>query len=378
MKTPGTYCPRLRVVIIITAAHLSVIYCATAAMAAGAGHPAKNAATDGVLVNLSIAGLPDAKKLSPGGLAVRNYDNNSAPRAQITISLTGTHSSAWGGSVTVTANTSQTITLYDAAAGGNVVPLRSSFPASTLPKSLYVEGTTYSSQMRDVTVTATASSGATDKVNFTVLWVDRPTINCSHTQPSALDTARQKYIDVSFDQAGFFGPQFFNNGKRYGIGVEISAVVHPPTFSYPPNALQLSRVVIGEVYVVNPQGTVLKTVDTPPTPDTSRPSWQDDTPDANGKIYDLDTPGANIPERGGEAGDNAVGLRNYTECATITLAGSGVICSPIEYYYESLSITEQAVGNWGPTQDFVETLAEGILSSLTYPLNYSVIPLPGN
>lgn len=177
---------------------------------------------------VSIVGLDDTTKVSPGGLVVLNVqsEGNSAPPQRIVVGVT--HGRV-GHSLTVTFTVAQTgsgvVRVYNADAKAyltfnNVDNVFTVKPEA--PQTLYVEGlgsgsvgtgiTGYSSSMRDVVLKAT-SGGHTDKADMTVLWVDTPNFARKDALPSD-----NKPID---------------SDNRMGWDEVIGAKVYPPTFSYP-------------------------------------------------------------------------------------------------------------------------------------------------
>lgn len=305
-------------------------------------------------VSISINGVANADKFTVGGLVVLNSDNNTPPRQMITIAKA--QPTSYSGNVTITRNNTN-VKLFNAATGGTEITFNGTdnkFANSALPVSLYVEGATFSSTMRDVTLQlfADGASSAGDQATFTVLWVDQPGVSFSGTI-AANDAARTDYINWTVAHTDQLGPQNYNAnfGQRAGWGTEASGVVHPSNFNYPSNDLKLERDVEFHDWIDNgsstvDQGTFSTTI--PPGNDTGPAAAMDSNPSPNGTIYDWDAPGL----------DNTVSApqnqirrtrNNFKTFASITVGGTAVRCSPVTVYFVRFSMQQQTAPsgtNW--------------------------------
>ena len=131
-------------------------------------------------------------KQQNGGLVVKNFDGNNAPREEIVLS--GGPSSAVGSVVLTESNFAGGtgwVQIFTAQTGGTAINFsgpnaNNVFPVNALPKDLWVQGVAASTNMADVKLTLQAKGtngallpGVTDWVSFTVLWVEPVTIKFS-------------------------------------------------------------------------------------------------------------------------------------------------------------------------------------------------------
>jgi len=243
-------------------------------------------------VDLKIAGLADAaEETKPGKVLIKNGD-----MAQITITVTEAGkvklscTQTGNGRLTVYTDRTTTVTLpatYDLAAGAS--------------QTLYVKGTTASSQMGDLTLTADYKNGtATDKALVTVLWV---TIiaECRNANTLANDNAgRNEYNQQVVPATYNLGHHMFID--RMGWGCEFKGTVAPSNFN--------QDIILGRDWEYRGYGGRRGDIrnayrDWPATisghgGDVSFEVWRDDDPQSGGsagKIYDVDDPGqlTNIP-----------------------------------------------------------------------------------
>jgi hypothetical protein len=282
---------------------------------------------------VDVDGVAAAKKATDGGLVVRSFDANGAPRKKITLKKV-TDPVGFAGSLLVNC-ASDKIKIFDAAAGGTQVLLdgtHNKFANAGLPKHLWVEGAKASDGMADVEVTLDVDSGPAkaDSFKVTVLWVDQPDLAFTGTV-SADNAKREKYklLFKSFT----LGLQTTDDptNKRMGWGSEASAKVHPPKFNYPGNDLRLER----DYYFRDYNGSASMatgnySASLPPGNDSSPDTYRDDDPDPNGIIYDVDAAGLNIPDA--PAGTIHRTRNNFKSFASITVEGKKVRCSPVREY----------------------------------------------
>ena len=299
---------------------------------------------------LAVAGVAEASKVTVGGLLVRRFDGNNAPRKKITLSLTN----AGATTKLLLQFAGAQIKVYDARNGGNEVKIDGAtnlFGAGTLPKDLWVEGVNPSSAMRDVELSAIVEGhpGQKDTAKLTVLWVEQPTVALAGSM-SAHNAKRTAY--KNWTKAGTFslGLQEYNNhfGARMGCGSEASAKVHPSGFQFPGNNLKLERDYYFRDYdgsVVVSQGNHSATL--PPGNDTGPPAARDDNPAPDDTIYDWDAAGLPIPV----APQNTIKRtrNNFQAFASITVEGTSVRCSPVRDYFIRFSEKQAAApsgANW--------------------------------
>jgi hypothetical protein len=197
-----------------------------------------------VQADLDIQGLSEADEDSVGGLVVRNFDTNSAPRKRIIIQKIAP--SSFTGNVILTSGSTK-IKAFTAATGGTEITFNGTdnkFANSGLPKDLFVEGTGFSDTMRDVQLRTEIENVANsnDTVSFTVLWVDQPVVLTAGTI-SADNDKKNGYQGWTVANTLSLGVQFYNAnfGARMGWGTEAGALVHPSNFNYPGNDLKLER-----------------------------------------------------------------------------------------------------------------------------------------
>src|SRR5262249_49495794 len=112
-----------------------------------------------------------------GGLIVRNFNANNAPRKKITIGKSAT--AGFAGNILITSSSAK-VSFFAADAGGAALAqdgTQNKFANAALPKDLFVEGVTESATMRDIEIAINADGGAAmDTAKLTVLWVDQPTV----------------------------------------------------------------------------------------------------------------------------------------------------------------------------------------------------------
>jgi hypothetical protein len=298
---------------------------------------------------IAVGGVAEADKVTVGGLLVRRFDGNAAPRKKITLSLT----SAGDTTNLLLQYAGDKIKIYDAANGGQEITIDGTanlFGTGTLPKDLWVEGVNQSDAMRDVELSAIVQGpGQKDTAKLTVLWVEQPTVALAGTM-SATNAKRAGYGGWTKDGSFNLGLQQFNAnfGARMGWGSEASAKVHPSGFNFPGNNLKLER----DFYYRDYDGNVLAdqgnhSAHLPPGNDTGPASARDDTPAPNDTIYDWDAAGLPIPV----APQNTIKRtrNNFQAFASITVEGTSVRCSPVRDYLIRFSQQQTAApsgANW--------------------------------
>jgi len=327
------------------------------------GHGGTDSATATVEVNymdLDIKDLDDEQEDAPGGLVVKNADNNNAPRQEIVLQAPA--NPTWAGNVVLTKSTGGgSVRVFDAATGGNEITFNgtdNAFFSGTLPRSLYVEGSGESLLMGDVTLTL-APQGVgfgSDSVNFTVLWVDCVGLRWFNNV-SADNEARETYNSVTIGDSYALGLQEYENPLEWGLGTEAYGLVHPLEFDY--SYLDLAGAHTANVYLDRDSqvrwwlnsGTPLgegewRNFDDPAVPppgnDTSGEAWRDDDQSNSspvGFIYDLDVPG--IYEYSRPVDEIRRFRANFKIFATVQLPdGQLVRASAITTYHVALSIKQ--------------------------------------
>lgn len=303
-----------------------------------------------VEVKLSIDGVADANKLSTGGLVVRQFDGNNAPRKTIILQA-GPSSS--NGSVVLTRNNDR-VKVFTAASGGTEIAFDGTdnkFAISSIPSTglnLWVEGNNFSDAMRDVTLTLTLDSmpAVKDTITFTVLWLDQPTIVTSGTVSTnnAAEAAyrAQCFASGTLAPAPLGGPFILPKcGTRMGWGTEASAKVHPANFVYPGNDLRLERDTEFHDWNGNGTSTIRQrryNTNIPPGNDTSDASARDDDPAPNDTIYDLDVPGLLLSNAA--QGTIKRTRNNFKAFSSITIGSVSVRCSQVTEYLVRFSIKQ--------------------------------------
>lgn len=315
---------------------------------------ARPAPKKAVTVNLEVPGLAGARKRNPGSIIVRNYDGNNAPRKQITISVFNAGTS-WNGSVTLTSNATQIVKVYDAATGGNEIEFNGTsnvFPRGSLPKTLYVEGVTYSGSMRDVEFTA-QTGGSAEKANFTVLWCEAPTIKFDglvSSDNSALPEWRR--LEDPMGRLGVIVKE--NAGVVWAY--EARSQVRPGNLdarlfgaSSPARELLLDRDSKSRGYrftslddnIVRNTPEFSATI--PPGRDTTTPPLRDDNENAQGRLYDLDPPQITTVSKDEPQGTIYRARFLFKEFAATKVNGQWVRCSPVTRFYIRYSIKQTLV-----------------------------------
>ena len=297
---------------------------------------------------ISLDGVDDAHKMTPGGIVVRNADNNDAPRLKVTVDVSNPPAN-WNGTITLT-SPSSSIQVFDASTGGNVIAFDGThnvFSKASLPVTLYVQGQSSSSTMGDVQLKAQAdTNGGSDTANLTVLWCDQPTIKLTtsdHVSPD--DLAKQGYIDffIGRDQLG--GPFESKIGTFTSCGAEGRATVYPSNFDNSSFDLKLDQDTQNRLYInsmpntdgkVGGYETFSQTVNGTKGNDTAPNDLRDDDQMKIGAVYQIDDPGLNTisQEPQGTIYRMRFLAKNF---ANITINGTIVRCSPVTEYSINLS-----------------------------------------
>jgi len=242
-------------------------------------------------LDLDIKDLDEEQEDDPGGLVVKNADNNNAPRKEIILQKVVPES--WTGDVVLSKHTCQgDVRLFTAKTGGDEILFDAVFPSSSLPQHLFVQGSLQSYTMRDCTLTLDTTDmwGSEDSVKFTTLWVD-PVDVAFGGQVSAANEARDAYIDRTVPKWELLGPQQYVNPDEWGWGTEATGLVHPADFEWQISRVFLNRNAEAKVW----DGGENLVWSFPFDEDTSLPLWRDDDPtDSGGWIYDLDVPRCEI------------------------------------------------------------------------------------
>jgi len=305
---------------------------------------------DPLHAKIDLAGVAEADKVTIGGLIVRRFDGNNAPRKKVTISMVALPAGCTAN--VILQSGSDKINIYDAAAAGNLIAINGAenrFPSASLPRDLWVEGINYSDTMRDIELSVDVEGATTrdDFVKLTALWLDKPNVVLSGTI-SAHNAKRDNY--KNWTHAGNFDLklQMYGIENRRGWGSEASSKVHPAGLNYPANDLKLERDMFIRYYT---NGAVTYTREysapIPPGNDTG-PAWaRDDNPAPDDTIYDFDAPGAYTDAA---AKDTVIRIRyNFKAFASITVEHQAVRCSEVTQYYVRFSqkqITDPSGRNW--------------------------------
>ncbi|HPA46722.1 MAG TPA: hypothetical protein PK395_13230, partial [bacterium] len=315
-----------------------------------------------VKVDLDIDGISEENEESVGGLVVKNLGDNNPPRKKITIQKA--LPTSWGGDVILTRGDTK-IKVFTAATGGTEITFNGTdnkFANSSLPLDLYVEGNTHSSTMRDTGLDVKGQVAGEDIVNcvdsvdFTVLEVGTPTVKLTGSVSDDNDK-RNNYWNYAVPHTYSLGMRIYYNGAFYwmGYGEETWATVYPTNFSYPGYSLYLDRDHEHHSWIGDGTSTIDDdefSVSIPKGNDTSLDSLRDDSPTANGIIYDLDMPGLIIPDP--VAQNEIYRFRaNFKSFATLTLNGTDthVRCSPIQSHFVRFSMKQLDAPtgtNWAP------------------------------
>jgi hypothetical protein len=294
---------------------------------------------------IDVAGIAEADKVTVGGLIVRKFDNNKAPRKKITISMKTLPAGSTAD--VLVQNTSNKIKIFDAAVAGTEVQIdgaKNKFSSASLPKDLWIEGVDASASMRDIEVSVDVAGVITkdDSAKLTVLWVDKPTVSLSGTTSpnNSKKGAYKAWTKAGTDNLGL---QEYNAtmGQRIGWGSEASAKVNPTKFKFPGSDLKLER----DYDFKDINGSVdmnsgSRSATVPPGNDTGPASARDDDPDPDDMLYDFDAAGLGIPN---VAVNTIYRTRNnFWAFASITVDGKPVRCSEIREYFISFSQKQTA------------------------------------
>jgi hypothetical protein len=287
-------------------------------------------------VALLVDGVVAAKKVSEGGLIVRNFDSNNAPRKKITIQAVSP--AGVTGDVIFQCNSAK-VKFFDAATAGSEIKIDGTgnkFAAGVLPKTLFAEGVTASDDMRDITISLDfAGRTNLDSATLTILWVDKPIVALgSGDTISANNDKKATYKAWTKANTLALGFQEYNATflARFGCGTEARGKVHPKKFVFPGNDLKLERDFDYNDFnanVVSASGT--RSAAMPPGNDTGPPAARDDNPVPDDTIYDWDAPGLLVP-------DSPVNTimrtrNNFLAFASITVEGKPVRCSENAAYF---------------------------------------------
>jgi hypothetical protein len=329
------------------------------------GHGGTDSATATVEVNyvdLDIKDLDEEQEDDPGGLVVKNADNNDAPRKEIILQPPA--NPTWAGNLILTkSSTGGSVRVFDAETGGNEITFNGTdnvFFSGTLPRSLYVEGSGESVSMRDVTLTLAPEQVGfgSDSVKFTVLWVDYVEMRwSSQSNVSADNETRDAYNSITIGDSYALGLQEYENPLAWGWGTEAYGLVHPVDFDY--SYFDLGGAHSADVYLDRDaqirrwlnSGTPLGEGEwtdfddpavPPPGNDTSGAAWRDDDNTNSspvGFVYDLDAP--NIYEVNSPVNEVRRFRANFRAFATVKLPdGTLVRASTITTYYIAFSIKQ--------------------------------------
>lgn len=334
----------------------------------------------GAHAKIDLAGVADANKATIGGLIVRNFDGNNAPRKKITVSMrvlpAGCNTNV------ILQSASNKVKIYDAATAGTQIAIdgtHNRFPVGSLPKDFWVKGVEASATMRDVEISVDVESVAVrdDFVKLTVLWLDKPTVALSNTDTvSANNDKRDPYKNWTSAGSYNLGLQRYNNnwGERMGWGSEARAGVHPAGFNYPGNDLKLERDADHKYFngstVISQRG---HNATMPPANDTGPAGARDDSPAPNDTIYDWDAAGLPIPSL---AANTIYRIRvNMKAFASVTAEGQSVRCSEVRDYFIRFSqkqFTVPSGTDWrviDPPDIPNDKQAANGITSLTWDLN---------
>jgi len=298
-------------------------------------------------VDLDVVGTDD--DLTIGGLVVRNCDGNNAPRKQIILSAIP---EGFQGNVILSRNNTK-VKVYDAAAGGNEITFNGTdnkFAGATLPKSLYVEGNTASTTMRDVTLelSVEGTEDAKDTVKFTVLWVQVSGRHTPNDDFSSDNSRISKIQSSTWPSTAKLGSATIglhpNIPIAYDSGIcllsEFVGDVSPANFqrsdfSEEENILCMKRTLVEGKYYDGEDGDQLFAYNV--NDDDTELGWQDTDPQSGGsqgKIYDYDGPGlGNLFERLGN-GEIVRARVNYVQEAEY----DGIRCSNKYEWYSCWSV----------------------------------------
>ncbi len=299
-------------------------------------------------VSLTIDDVPDTQKTDPGAVVVRNDGSNDPPRKKIWL-----HSSGMTGEVILTRSNAK-VDVFTHATGGTPLTFDGAdnrFPVgpSSMPLALFVEGTSPSDTMGDVTLTLSDESSPpnTDSVTFTVLWV---TISMRHEGVVSDDNAAKAFFEtICSPPPGALGYQFidwsasaFHSLASEFIGLVAPADFNLSDFTSTTATMRLNRHVDGGIIWWGPTGKEFsEPMDA--VEDLSLPDARDDDPQSDrsgGKLFDLDAPG--LGAFSGLAFDRKRYRVNFTAFAEYNEGSGWVRCSPEEQWHTCQSYKRNA------------------------------------
>jgi hypothetical protein len=273
--------------------------------------------------------------------------------------------------------------VYTAATGGTKLTFDGTdnkFSAAQLPKELYVQGTTASDDMKDVTLTLTAQDlgNLFDSVKFTVLWVEISWKRLS-TEEISTDNDRR---EAEHGLCGTYnlGINDYQQGGQLwrGWGYEIIGSVYPLSFQSAVTWEQdrEARWYENDSYLSSQTDFTANFPGSGTGNDGPDPYWQDSDPQSNqsnGKVYFLDSPGlwreakpVNTTRR---ARTNFRVVARYTGDIYSTQR-----CSLIWAHYVRFSMKQTAAPNgntWGALADVAgdNDATSGSFTKLSWDLN---------
>ncbi|MBI4834950.1 MAG: fibronectin type III domain-containing protein [Planctomycetes bacterium] len=290
-------------------------------------------------LDLDIDGILDTDEISIGGIVVRNFDNNNAPRKKIEIKrVTPT---TWNGNVNlILTRNNDKVKIFTAPVGGTEIKFNgrnNKFSNAALPKDFWVEGFSESTTMRDATISLEAADtgGINDKINFTVLWVSDITGKTSgKLSPVTENAARDKIANDYFEDLGVWRKGW----DRYGLGIELKGTVKPSDFNFP---VVLQRDGAFRYFKDTNNGSIPWpglirnfSIVIPPGNDTSPRVYQDNNPlsdKSQGEIYDYDAPGIGFLNE--PIGTIIRARSNMKEYAVYNDNGAEIRCSLVYQWY---------------------------------------------
>jgi hypothetical protein len=307
-------------------------------------------------------GLTDVQKQNPGGIVVRNFDGNNAPRKGIVL-----RKPSWDGVVVLTrSNYHPKVKVYTEPSGGTEIAFpagKKEFSTNDLPMHLYVQGDLASDNMRDVTLTLYNKDDPSenDWVAFTVLWVEISWKKGPAETVTDTNSKIEDYDAFNDDHSPYLERHNFTlpSELRRGWGYEITGTVQPPDFTEQ----------VGWAQDWQMRGSLRIPFD-PPRPELTTPTqdvdwtadypvhsndgpgddWQDKVVDGQGRVFFLDFPG---PTRTAQLRLTIKRCRaNFKVAAIYNLdaAHTRQRCSEIRKHYVAMSIIQNidpSGNDWG-------------------------------
>jgi hypothetical protein len=245
-------------------------------------------------------------------LLVRLFDNNNAPREEITIHPLITKPVDAKVDLVLDCSPRQKVALYTAEIEGKRLDWPQKYTKDQLKKkmSLWVQGLEASESMKDITISISALGKELASVKFTVIWAELPKPQTTGTPPPAAQVMWPDSGDKKDPNKIWFGWLNYRDwsGPAIGYSFLVSAEIQPSHFKDSeldsPSGLRLHRDAMSRDWALQDGQIINKTEewwnfggDAHPNDDgheIGKETFHVDAPDINNKIYILVSPGMGL------------------------------------------------------------------------------------